>query len=241
MKVLVTGCNSGLGKYISNTMECIEVNRSNRNSIIQQYKTEGVDLIIHCAFGGQGGYTQNIIGDYFKYVDDNILFTKELTEIPHKKIVYISSLAVYEKEYMNYKHTKLYAESIITNLGKSPLILRCPAMLGKYMRPNNVYNLITNRRSKLSLSKESNFNYVLHSDILNFIRFANNWAIKGVIDFTSTENITLEEITNILKAEPEYGNYTFNTPLVSNRDLVKYNKSLNKTSKEVFNQFIEQI
>ena len=138
MKVLVTGCNSGLGKYISETIECIGVSRSNRKEIIEKYKSSGVDLIIHCAFGGQGGYEQNEIEDYFKYIDDNILFTKELTEIPHKKIVYISSLAVYEKQYMNYKHTKLYAESIINTLGKNPLILRCPAMLGKHMKSNNV-------------------------------------------------------------------------------------------------------
>ena len=241
MKVLVTGCNSGLGKYISETIECIGVSRSNRKEIIEKYKSSGVDLIIHCAFGGQGGFDQNEVNDYFKYVDDNILFTKELTEIPHKKIVYISSLAVYEKEYMNYKHTKLYAESIINTLGKSPLILRCPAMLGKYMRPNNVLRLVKDKKSKLSLTKESNFNYILHSDILDFILFAFNWAVKGIVDFTSSENITLEAIVEILKASPEYGKYTFKTPLISNDKLVKYNKNLDKTSKEVFNQFIKQL
>lgn len=241
MTVLVTGCNSGLGKYISENIECVKVTRSNRKSIIQSYKTKGVDLIIHCAFGNQGGYTQNIIGDYFKYVDDNILFTKELTEIPHKKIVYISSLVVYEKEYMNYKHTKLYAESIINTLGNNPLILRCPAMLGKHMKPNNVYKLINDRKTKLSLTKDSNFNYILHSDILDFILFSYDWLVKGIIDFTSSENITLEAIVEILNANPEYGNYTFNTPLISNKNLIKHNKNLDKTSKKIFNQFLQQL
>ena len=241
MITLVTGCNSGLGKYISESIKCIKVTRSNRKSIIQTYKTKGVDLIIHCAFGGQGGFSQNEVQDYFKYVDDNILFTKELTEIPHKKIVYISSLAVYEKEYMNYKHTKLYAESIINTLGNAPLILRCPAMLGKHMRPNNVYKLIKDKNCKLSLTKNSSFNYILHSDILDFILFSYNWLIKGIIDFTSSKNITLEAIVEILNAEPEYGHYTFNTPLISNDKLIEHNSKLNKTSKEVFNQFIKQL
>ena len=160
MKILVTGCGSGLGKYISKSIRCIKVTRSNRKAIIEKYRSTGVDLIIHCAFGGQGGYEQNNIDDYFKYVDDNILFTNELTQIPHKKIVYISSLAVYEKKYMNYKHTKLYAESIVNTLGNNALILRCPAMLGKYMKPNNVYKLIKNKECKLSLTKDSNFNYI---------------------------------------------------------------------------------
>ena len=167
MKVLVTGCNSGLGKYISKTIKCTGINRDNRKSIIEHYKHSGVDLIIHCAFGGQGGYDQNEIKDYFKYIDDNILFTKELTEVPHKKIVYISSLAVYEKEYMNYKHTKLYAESIISSLGNSPMILRCPAMLGKYMRPNNVFKLINNKDTKLSLTKVIKASFLKSSLIIS--------------------------------------------------------------------------
>lgn len=242
MKVLVTGGNSGLGKYIASTTPgCLTLTRSNRNSLISKLKEEGVDLIIHCAFGAQGGYEQNDIVDYFKYVDDNILLTKELTEIPHKKIVYMSSLVVYESKVMNYKYTKLYAESIIETLGTNPLILRCPAMLGKYMRPNNVLRLINNPNTQLSLTKESNFNYVLHSDILDFILYCYNNNINDILSFVSSNNITLEEVVNILGINVNYGNYTFNTMSISNEQLVKHNDKLNKTSREVFKQFLTQL
>lgn len=242
MKILVTGGNSGLGKYITTTIpECLNLTRNNRNSLIPKLKKEGVDLIIHCAFGAQGGYEQNNITDYFKYVDDNILLTKELTEIPHKKIVYISSLAVYEPEVMNYKYTKLYAESIIQTLGTNPLILRCPAMLGKYIRPNNVLRLIKDPSTQLSLTKDSNFNYILHSDILDFILYCYKNDISDTIPFVSSTNITLEEIVNILGVNANYGEYTFNTILIPNELLVNYNNKFNKTSYDVFTQFLNQL
>ena len=242
MKILVTGGNSGLGKYITSIIPgCLNLTRNSRQSLITKLKEEGVDLIIHCAFGTQGGYKQNDIIDYFKYVDDNILLTKELTEIPHKKIVYISSLVVYESEVINYKYTKLYAESIIKNLGTNPLILRCPAMLGKHMRSNNVLRLINDPNTQLSLTKESNFNYILHSDILDFILYCYENNINDILPFVSSNNITLEEIVDILGVDAHYGNYTFNTMLLSNEHLIKYNSILNKTSQEVFKQFLNQL
>jgi len=244
MKILVTGGNSGLGKYITeNTPGCLNLTRDNRKTLLLDLKETEVDLIIHCAFGSQGGYDQNDVQDYFKYIDDNILLTKELTEIPHKKIVYISSLIVYNKEYSNYKNIKLYAEAIISKLGTNPLILRCPSMLGKYMKYNNVYKLIKNTNTQLSLTKDSSFNYILHSDILNFILYCFDKNISNdIIDFVSSQNISLEEITNILDIkEPCYGKYNFNTPLMSNKKLLSYNNNLDKTSKEAFIQFLNQL
>jgi len=241
LNILITGGDSGLGKYITKKHQCYNLTRSNRYSLISLLKEKGVDLIIHCAFGSQGGYEQNNIHDYFKYIDDNILLTKELTEIPHKKIIYISSLAVYDPKYMNYKYTKLYAESIINKLGNNPLILRCPAMLGKYMRINNVYKLIKNPNSKLSLTEDSNFNYVLHSDILEFMLFCYKENISDIIDFTSSSNITLKEIESILGVKANFGDYKFITPLIENKKLINYNPKFNKTSKQVFNQFLKQI
>ena len=156
-KVLVTGCNSGLGKFISDTIpNSIKLNRNNRHELLSDLKQDGVDLIIHCAFGFQGGYENNEITYYFKYIDDNILLTKDLVDIPHKKIVYISSLIVYNPNPINYKFTKLYSESIVETLGSNPLILRCPSMLGKDIKPNNLSKLIKDPNYQLSLTSTSN-------------------------------------------------------------------------------------
>jgi len=242
MKILITGVNRGLGKYINcNIPNSIGLTRDNRTSLFPILKEQGVDLIIHCAFGSQGGYENNEIYNYYKYVDDNIILTKELTEIPHKKIVYISSLVVYNPNPINYKFTKLYSESIIETLGSNPLILRCPSMLGIYMKPNNLLKLIQNPNHQLTLSPLSEFNYILHSDILDFILKSYNDNIKGIIDFVSSKNITFKEIENILEIKAKFGNFNFTTPLIPNQKLLSISPELNKTSEDVLKQFLNQL
>ena len=114
-------------------------------------------------------------------------------------------------------------------------------MLGKYMKSNNVYKLIKDSNTNLSLTKDSNFNYILHSDIHEFILKSYNENINGIIDFTSSSNKTLEEISNILKIKANFGKYKFTTPLISNKKLLSFNPKLNKSSKETFKQFLNQI
>ena len=132
-KILITGVNSGLGNCLNDTFNKesrhYKLTRENRHQVIELARqNKDVDTIIHAAFGSQGGYEQVDLHDYFKYVDDNILLTKELLDIPHKRFIYISSLVVYETNYNNYKMTKLYCESMVKNLATNYLILRCPAM-----------------------------------------------------------------------------------------------------------------
>ena len=78
-------------------------------------------------------------------------------------------------------------------------------------------------------------------DILDFILYCYENNINDILPFVSSNNITLEEIVDILKVDAYYGNYTFNTMLLSNEHLIKYNSILNKTSQEVFKQFLNQL
>ena len=93
IQILVTGVGSGLGKSISNIANVVGLNRDNRGPVIKKYSEKGVDKIIHCAFGAQGGYEQYNIDDYYKYVDDNILLTRELL-----KNLFIFPLWLYTKK-----------------------------------------------------------------------------------------------------------------------------------------------
>ena len=80
-RFLVTGVNSGLGKYLyENLPNSLGLNRDNFNLI----KNEEYDTIIHCAFN-----KENIITDYEKYLDDNIFLTQRLKKLNYKKFVYI--------------------------------------------------------------------------------------------------------------------------------------------------------
>ena len=232
-KVLLTGTGSGLGKSIHNCLGNVityPMTRSNRASTIASAKADKIDTIIHAAFGSQGGYEQFNIEDYFKYVDDNILLTKELLDIPHKRFIYISSLVVYETNINNYKTTKLYCEAMVNKLGNNPLILRCPAILNQNMRKNNLIKIIEDDYPKISLTPNSTFNYITDKDIVKVI---NNNQIKGTLDFVASNNIQLNEIVDIIGKKVTYGDYTFTTPKVS----LPY---LNKTSKQVLVEFLKK-
>ena len=49
--ILVTGANSGLGKYIADSIDCVALTRANAESVFRKHKH--FDLIIHCAFTPQ--------------------------------------------------------------------------------------------------------------------------------------------------------------------------------------------
>ena len=55
MKILTTGINSGLGKYIHESLGGIGLDRDTSSEERQNIKNEGVDIIIHCAFNSSSG------------------------------------------------------------------------------------------------------------------------------------------------------------------------------------------
>ena len=138
-KILVTGANSGLGKFIASQIDCDTLTRSNSHSFLGQVQVPSYDVIIHCAFN-----SKKDVKNYYDIVQDNIFLTKDLCQISHKKFVFLSSVDVYEEENNLYKTSKLMSESIVKNLATKPLILRCSAILGKTMRKNNCPGTIFN-------------------------------------------------------------------------------------------------
>ena len=120
-KILVTGTNSGLGKYIASQINCTVLTREDNESVLDKSN----DTIIHCAFNSRKN-----INDYYDIVRDNIFLTKDLCKVPHNKFVFISSIDVYREEDSLYKISKLMAESIVNKMATNPLTLRCSAILG---------------------------------------------------------------------------------------------------------------
>ena len=67
-RVLVTGTNSGLGKFIADSLEsCLCLTRENKDEIIKECKENPVDVIIHSAFN-----SSRYIRNYDEYFEDNI-------------------------------------------------------------------------------------------------------------------------------------------------------------------------
>ena len=102
---LITGINSGLGKYLYESLShSVGLNRSTNFETIKHIE---YDTIIHCAFN-----KENNISDYKKYLDDNIFLTQRLKKLKYKKFVYISSVDVYQKTKNLYSHFKVFSETL---------------------------------------------------------------------------------------------------------------------------------
>tara|TARA_A100001515_G_scaffold133685_1_gene123100 strand:+ start:879 stop:1601 length:723 start_codon:yes stop_codon:yes gene_type:complete len=210
--VLVTGASSGLGKYIASNIDCIGLTRENADSVFRKHKH--FDLIVHCAFNASKN-TNN----YYKILEDNIFLTKRLCSLSHDKFVFLSSVDIYREEDNLYKTTKLMAESIVRELATSPLVVRTSAIIGPTMRKNSLLRILDDNNPALSLSEDSTFNYVLQSDILSMIQVSANNNYSGIMDFVASKNIRLKDIAKHFSKTVSFGDYLYETPVISNRCL----------------------
>lgn len=245
-KFLITGTSSGLGKYLHDNVGGIAFSRV-------QEKIEKTEIIIHCAFNRSKDVTnQNL----YQYLSDNIFLTKKLATTPHRKFIFISSVDVYPKNdskhtedeviHINqvsgmYAITKLMAESLIQNLCSNFLILRCSALLGKDSKENSLIKILKEDNPTLTLSPDSIFNYILHKDVLEFIKLAIEKDLQGIYNLASSESISFKQIADLLKKEATYGNYIYNVGNIDNTKAFTYLPALKKTSKEVIIEFISNM
>ena len=226
-RFLITGINSGLGKYLFNNLpNSLGLDRNNFNLI----KDEDYDTIIHCAFN-----KENNITDHKKYLDDNIFLTQRLKKLNHSKFVYISTIDVYQENPTMYAHFKRFAESL---LNKNDLILRCSMMLGNTMKPNHATKLKDNTDS-LGLSGESKFNYILMDDLVEYFNSGDYLKHKGTIDFVANELIKLKDVKNYFNSSTTLGNYVYENNLEFKNPIHILNEKYNKSSFDNLKQYFK--
>ena len=92
-KILITGSKSGLGKFLAKELNVnnnkLFLNRKNYKVINQQ----SYDFIIHCA-GKRPIYSEN--DEIYSYYKDNIKLTEKIVNLRYKKIIFLSTIDVYE-------------------------------------------------------------------------------------------------------------------------------------------------
>jgi len=217
-RFLITGINSGLGKYLFNNLpDSLGLDRNNFNLV--GYKD--YDTIIHCAFN-----KENIITDYEKYLEDNIFLTQRLRSLNYKKFVYISTVDVYQENPTMYAHFKRFAETLLDN---NDLILRCSMMLGDTMKPNHTHKLKNNDES-IGLSGESVFNYILMKDLVEFFISEDYKQYNGVVDFVSNDLVKLEDVKKYFNSTTKLGEHVYQNSLDFVNPIFTLNQKYNKSS-----------
>ncbi|MBI5122590.1 NAD-dependent epimerase/dehydratase family protein [Candidatus Roizmanbacteria bacterium] len=242
-KYLITGSSSGLGKYLNDQLKGTTFKRNAEN-------VEATNILIHCAFNRTKEITSK---NLYQYLLDNVFLTKKLVKIPHKKFIYISSVDIYPKNNKrhsedetidvnqisgSYAMTKLMSESLIQNLCPNFLILRCPSLLGRDAKENSLIKIINEEYPTLTLSSKSVFNFILHKDILEFIKIAAEKDLQGIYNLVSSENIILSQIAKLFGKKVNFGTYLYNVGNIDNKKAAKLFSSLNKTSEDTINKFM---
>lgn len=251
-KFLITGSQSGLGKHLHKYFGGIGFQRQTNQVEWAKAKKNGVDIIVHCAAQPPKLITSKSLPSY---LDDNLLLTKKLVEIPHKKFVFISSVEVYPKSSKThtedeeiplesipsfYGICKLLSESIVQEACRDFLILRCVSLLGPYARPNSLTRILGQKGPSLSLSGDSTLNYVRHHQISEFINYAAENSVTGIYNVASSKNVTLDRIAKLHNKKVRFGSYKYDVGNISNRKIVSIFPEFNRTSIDVINQFISE-
>ena len=250
MKVLTTGTLSGLGKHIHETFGGISWTRDLDPIELQKIKTGGVDVIVHCAVNSR----QSIDSTYlYDYLSDNVLLTEEVASVPHRKFVLISSVDVYPKhldrrsedEAINvnavdgiYGITKLMSEAVVRGKCPDHLILRCVSLVGKYARKNTLARIIEDEPCTVTLTGDSQFNYILHSDISNLIQFAVENDTQGTFNVATSENVDLFTVAEMLGKQVEFGAHRYDVGNVDNRKIAAIFPAFDRNSKETITRFV---
>jgi nucleoside-diphosphate-sugar epimerase len=252
MKILVTGINSGLGRYIYENMGDFGLKRDTSPTEIETIRSSNIDVIVHCAFNSHRGIDTE---SFYSYLDDNVFLTKRLMSFEHKKLIFISSVDVYprgENKHSEenvikvdsvsgmYGITKLASESIVRRYCQNYLILRTSVLLGKYSGKSSLIKIIENEKCSLTLSGDSKLNCVLYSDIMSFIQFSIENDLQGIFNAVSIDSIVLTEVAEMLNKNVEFGSYCYTTGDIDNSKITSIFPAFKKNSRDVILQFIKE-
>ncbi len=235
-KILVTGSNSGLGKFLKKKLSAVGYNR---NSKLDKIKKKKWDLIIHCAFNT---VSPNSLKNLDNLIDDNLTLSYNISRLKGKKI-FISSCAVYEKQnvklrdenteiFLNFENSiyskfKLFSEQFFNK--KTDLILRLGSIIGKGMRNNTIKKILFGKNPKIYLNKKSSYSFVSYNEILKFINISQKKKLTGIYNILRNDNVTLKELSEKItpKKVINFGKRNFNIVNASNK---KFKNFLNNKS-----------
>jgi nucleoside-diphosphate-sugar epimerase len=250
-KLLVTGTASGLGAAVHHALGGTALTRAIRFDAVAAGAP--YDTIIHCAFGAQKRVTP---ATAHAYLDDNLLLTERLAQIPHRKFVFISSIDIYPQPRRGakedddydlarlsgpYPFVKLFSDALVRARCANHLVLRASSLIGPTMRPSTALRVLTEANPHVHLHPDSRFNFVLHEDIVDFIARALTEDITGVYNVASTGLVRLGAMAERLGLAATFGDYVYDAGDISNAKIAAIEPRFRRTSAETLNRFIEQL
>ena len=251
--LLVTGARSGLGNAVYKALGGMPFMRGASTDDKAIRDAAPFDAIIHCAVNADKAVTMSSV---YKYLDDNFLLTQRLVDIPHKKFVFVSSLAVYplsgraisETEDLDllpltgpYAFTKLFSDVYVQERATNPLILRTTTLLGPAIRPNTLLRALTQPDCQLFLAPTARYNCVLHADIVEFIAQAIDRNVCGAFNLGSKGLVVLSDVVDQLGLSVRYGKFPYDIGPVDTSKAGRVNPKFVAPCWEVLNRYIDSL
>jgi len=252
-QLLVTGARSGLGNAVHRALGGMAFVRGTSTDDPAIRAAAPFDAIIHCAVNADKAVT---MGTLFKYLDDNFLLTQRLVDIPHRKFVFISTLAVYppsgraisEDEDLDllpltgpYAFTKLFSDAYVRERAQNPLILRTTTLLGPAIRTNTLLRALTQPGCQLFLAPDARYNCVLHADIVEFIAQALDSNICGAFNLGSNGLVVLSDIVDQLGLSVRYGDFHYDIGPVDTSKAGALHPAFASPCWQILNRYIDSL
>ena len=197
LRILVSGASSGLGKYIKEEM--LGSDKYIRKTNSGEYK-ENYDLIIHAAFGQKREDESE--SEYIKYHTE---IYKTLSNVSHKKLVFISSIDAVNANNNSYGKAKRHIEQMVLEDSQNNLIVRPGLLIGSGMKYNTVARLFTEQRPNFTLSKKSYFYITHYQEVVEFALSKH----YGIWTVCSKQNLSLDEMAKDIGCTPRWGSYEY--------------------------------
>lgn len=251
--LLITGARSGLGNAVHRALGGTAFVRGMATDDPAIRAAAPFDAIIHCAVNADKAVSMR---SGFKYLDDNFLLTQRLVDIPHRKFVFVSSLAVYpstgraisEDEDIDllplagpYAFTKLFSDLYVQERAQRPLILRTTTLLGPAIRTNTLLRALTQPNCQLFLAPTSRYNCVLHSDIVEFIVRAIDENISGAFNICSEGLVMLSDVVDQLGLSVRYGDFHYDIGPVDSRRAGAIHPAFARPCWDTLNRYIDTL
>ncbi len=198
-KILISGTDGNLGGHLKKRYpNSICVTR--KKPIDKKIFHDGVDTIIHCAFNTNLSKLNEFDDDCYK---DNIDLTNTLTEIPHQRFIYISSVQIPPRFNTPYSIYKKISEQIVEHHSNNFLILRISSILPPSTKTNSILKMKNNM--DITLTKDSVNDFIFLDDVYDVIQK----DTSGIKYLKSRQNINLERCSEIIGNDIKFGNYHY--------------------------------
>jgi dTDP-4-dehydrorhamnose reductase len=234
--ILITGSQSGFGKYLSSILKknknnkIYKLSRENKKKILNKNYKKKFHLIFHCAASRP---IYNKIISKKKYFKDNVELTKKVLSINHSKFIYISTVDIYPEGLNNcheklkikekkitsiYAKTKFIAEKEVIKK-KDYIIIRVGSIIGKTMKKNIIYKLLLNRIQNVPYSEKSEVNIISYKFLKNFILLLIKNKQIGIFNCANKKNQKIKCLSNKIKT---FGNMDYFAPKTSLKKSKKF-------------------